>query len=206
MINFLLRTSNRPKGFKRMLDSIRSQDYKNYNLLVSADTDETVKYVKKENIKPLILNRIEKRDINHNPYNLYNNHLLDNVNDGWIMFGDDDDYLPNNTTFRKINDICKDTDTVYIFYMIDLQNGLVIPSHQSFGKKIQFGDIATPNFVFHSKWKNTARWQDKRGGDFLFIRDLINNNSGLLKINFVSLVTYVVDHRGMHGAKVDIKV
>jgi glycosyltransferase involved in cell wall biosynthesis len=204
MLNFLLRTSNRPKGFKRMLNSIQSQNYTDYNLLVTADDDYTEQYVKSYKINPIRVNNIPRRDENHNPYNLYNNVLLDKVNDGWIMFGDDDDYLPNPNTFNRISEICTDIDTLYIFSMVDLQNGLIIPSHKSFGKNINFGDIATPNFVFHSKWKNTSRWKDVRGGDFLFVRDLINNNRGILKINFVSLITYVVDHRGMHGAKVDI--
>jgi hypothetical protein len=187
-----------------MITSVYSQKHKDYRLIISADNEETAEYVKSYNISPIMISSIVRRDLNHNPYNLYNNRLMDEVKNGWIMFGDDDDYIPNPDTFGKIAGICKDIDTIYIFRMVDLQNGQVIPGFKTFGKAIQFGDIATPNFVFNAKWKDTARWQDKRGGDFMFIRDLINNNSGLLKLNFIDLVTYVVDHRGMHGVKVDI--
>jgi len=46
-INILTRTSGRPNCFKRCVDSIKSQTYKNINHIVGADDDASYEYASK---------------------------------------------------------------------------------------------------------------------------------------------------------------
>ena len=87
-INILTRTSKRPKGFKRHIENIRGQTYKNISHIVSSDDPETAKYVE-ENSHPNMLHvRINREDVIKNdnspkyntgkyfPANLYLNILM----------------------------------------------------------------------------------------------------------------------------------
>lgn len=65
LINILIRTSNRPNGFARIIDNIRSQTYKNYRIIVSVDNDETEEYVRKyKDVEYIRLEHVKKQHLN----------------------------------------------------------------------------------------------------------------------------------------------
>jgi glycosyltransferase involved in cell wall biosynthesis len=107
--NILIRSSSladhdkdRPNMLSRCIESIRSQSYQNVRLIVSSDNPDDV-----ENIKSLLtdddtLLELNREDIKTSVggarefYNLYCNILAREVDEGWLMFIDDDDYYVAN--------------------------------------------------------------------------------------------------------------
>ena len=199
MLHILLRTSDRPKGFNRTMNALRNQTDMNFKLLVTVDNAATKTYVEASQF-PCEIYEVKSEPrlhSNHNPYNLYVNTLIDNVKDGWYIVIDDDDIVHNDLV-ESINTTCTQDDAVYIFKINFM--GKPIPSH-SFGKSIAFGDISSPCIIMNSKNKNLARWKPVRGGDFNYIKDVVE--SGKLKIGFVDKVIYTVEKPGS-GKKEDI--
>lgn len=173
LLNILIRTSNRPEYFKQAIDSIISQDYKNYKIYVSYDKKESLEYLKNYNN----INIMEMNIINPNKYkfNLYNNYLMDKVNDGYILFLDDDDIYVHKNVFNIINDNLTSNDD-FLIWKFMRPDKLIYPINN-----IKLGTIDTTSFCFHSKFKNLARWDDKQCGDFRFVEMLLNKKKFKIK-------------------------
>ena len=107
IINILTRTSNRPFYFAECRNSIVNQSYKNIRHIVSVDDETSYKYVKENGLLDRDIIQIERPhriSLNHMPYNLYMNYLLQEVHQGWIMFLDDDDILfDTNSILTLVN-------------------------------------------------------------------------------------------------------
>lgn len=203
-LTILLRTSNRPHGFKRMLESIKSQTYlKNCNLIVSVDDDDSEKYVKEAGISGYIrFNREPRQHPSHNPYNLYFNHMISNVNNGWIYCVDDDDYLHDDRVFERMIQTLKDPNKIYIFKLLDIKGDKTLPSH-SFGEYLARGDISTQCFVVHSKHASRVKWRAIQAGDYFYIRDLIRI-MGFNSVKWIDDIIYTMDRRDGLGNRKDI--
>lgn len=201
LINILIRTSNRPKGFARMMNMIERQTYKNYRIIVSVDDDASELYVSKyKNLEYIRLNRIPRTEPEHCPYNLYFNELINQVTDGWIFFVDDDDALNGTQTLAKINANLKDPEKLYIFRM-KRPTG-IIPG-KNFGKDVVECDIATPNILVHSSKARLSKWPDRARGDFKYISGLVSE-MGKSSLEWVDEITYVVNTIGQ-GKRSDIR-
>lgn len=213
LINILTRTSNRPKGFEVCAKSISNQTYKNLKHIVSYDNQEDLSYI--NNFENIIKIKIDKEQIIINdkslkmdnpafwfsPHNLYCNELIDSVEDGWIMFLDDDDMLIDNKVLEEISLNIENEDTILIWQM-KYPTGRLLPDEQSFiNKTIRLGGIGSPCFLFHSKWKNEARWDAYKCGDFRFLEQLYNKipNKKWIKKPFIQL-----NNNGGLGKKQDI--
>lgn len=182
LINIITRTSNRPNAFKRNVQSVKNQTYKNYRHIVLYDEiDDYQKYLKNyDGIELHFVNKnkllndyngIELDDPNFwlTPYNLYCNVGLDLVKDGWIIFLDDDNYLLNETSLEEITKQLNDEDCAYI-WKIEYDDLSTIPSEKSFiDKKIILGDIDTQCITFHFKWAKYCKWDKYKCSDFRFI-------------------------------------
>ena len=199
MLHILLRTSDRPNGFNRTINALRNQTDHNFKLLVTVDNAATKSYVEASKFPCEIfeVQAATRTHPNHNPYNSYVNTLIDNVKDGWYIVIDDDDIVHNDLA-ESINKICTQDDAVYIFKINFC--GKHIPSY-SFGKGIAFGDVAAPCIIMNSKNKNIASWKPVRGGDFNYIKDIVE--SGKLKVAFADKVIYTVQKPG-GGRKEDV--
>lgn len=212
-INILTRTSNRPNGFKICGDSIKKQTYNNINHIVCYDNDSDLSYLNEFEINKFKIDRekIIKKDTSVNPnnpsfwfspHNLYCNELMDNVEDGWIMFLDDDDMLINNKVVEKIVSEIKNEDSILIWQM-RYPNGTKLPTADSFkSKRIVLGGIGSPCFLFHSKWKDEARWDAYKCGDFRFLNKLYNTipDNKWIKEPLIQL-----NNTGGYGNKIDLK-
>lgn len=212
-INILTRTSNRPKGFEVCANSIINQTYKDVNHVVAYDNEEDLSYIDKfENITKVKIDRQEiianDTSINPNnpnfwysPHNLYCNSMLDAVEDGWVMFLDDDDMLIDEDALEEIAFNIKDEDTIIVWQM-RYPTGMVLPDPQSFvNKQIRLGGIGSPCFLFHSKWKDEARWDAYKCGDFRFLEQLYNKipNKKWVRKPYIQL-----NNNGGFGKKQDI--
>ena len=200
MVNILLRTSNRPKGFNRVIESLKKQTDQNFNLIVSVDNNETENYVIASGYKCKIKKHkwVQRKHPDHNPYNLYVNTLINEVKLGWYIVIDDDDIIHDNMV-AAINTFCVNDDNVYIFKVGFI--GKDIPSY-SFGKSITFGDISSPCIVMNAKNKSIAKWKPIRGGDFHYINDIVESKK--LNVQWVDVKYYTIQTPG-GGRREDIK-
>tara|TARA_R110000851_G_scaffold158676_4_gene301749 strand:+ start:1174 stop:1830 length:657 start_codon:yes stop_codon:yes gene_type:complete len=212
-INILTRTSNRPKGFEICANSVKNQTYKNINHLVCYDNDGDLSYINDFDVNKIKIDRelIIKNDTSVNPnnpsfwvspHNLYCNELMDKVDDGWLMFLDDDDMLLNNTVIEEIVSNIVDEGTMLLWQM-RYPTGRLLPNEDSFkSETIRLGGIGSPCFLFHSKWKDKSRWDAYKCGDFRFLQKLYGEipNKKWIKKPLIQL-----NNSGGHGKKIDIE-
>ena len=103
----MIASYNNVSVFKRNLDTLFSQDYSNYRVLYTDDasTDGTyagvVRYIEERGLKDKII--VFRNDENRKAmYNQYN--MVHKCKDHEIVFTyDGDDWLPDNTVFKRLN-------------------------------------------------------------------------------------------------------
>lgn len=192
MLNILIRTHRRPGGFKRMMQSIEAQTYKNYKVYVSVDDDLTYQYVAAYGIDENYIVRIDRDNLDgltpksDAPYNLYFNLLLAKVKSGYVYCVDDDDILFDESSLSAIAGELKDKQTLYLFKMLWFGSG--IPAH-SFGIKPTAGDIGTPCFCCHIGLARKAVWGGGQISDWEYINEL---HSIAKEVKWVDKIVYNV--------------
>ena len=108
---------------------------------------------------------------------------MDKVEEGWVIFLDDDDFLIDKFSLEKMSKLIEDPDTLVIWQM-EYNNGRRIPSeHTIKNKKIILGDIGSECFIFHNKWIKTCRWDSYKCSDFRFIECLSKQIKNIKWIN-----------------------
>lgn len=178
VINILTRTSNRPNSFKRCRESIVNQTYKNIRHIVSIDNLADEEYVKSHGVEYFFMDKeaiSKETDIpdpktgNRFIYNLYLNHLINEVKGGWVFILDDDDYFADNNSVQKmVNAIKNPTDLV--LWQMKYPNGQVLPSLQELGMPPKLARISSQCFIVHSGIAKTIRWDGWKCGDFRFVQ------------------------------------
>jgi hypothetical protein len=148
--------------------------------LIITDDVNSVSYVKEiTGQEPIIVNKedIIKNDISPNPntgkyspHNLYLNTLNNEINEGWVMYLDDDDMLYSNTVIEEMVSNIECVNTMLIFQM-ETPTKSRIPKT----KTIRLGGIGSPCVLFHSKYKNFAVWDGWKCSDFRVINRLSIN-------------------------------
>ncbi len=196
-INILIRTSNRPDSFTKCINSILNQKYTNYHVIICYDKEDSKLYLdnykENEKIEYFPIN-IDNR--NKYKFNLYCNHLMDKVKDGYIMFLDDDDILCHDFVLNIINDHLK-TENDLLIWRFMRPDKLIYPKNIN---NIILGSIDTTCFCFHSNFKNLHKWGDKQCGDFYFITGLIKKKKFNIKsINYILTRTGYNDKIGNFG-------
>lgn len=173
--NILIRTSNRHFEFKRCLKSIYDQKYNNITLIISYDNDETIEYIKNENISfDHIFLDIRNHNISKFRYyqNLYCNYLLQYVKNGWVLFLDDDDEIISPNTLHKINNYIQKTnikeDNLLIFH--NYRNDKILKIKDK--NNPICGEVAISSYIFHSKYNNISLFNNNSNGDFHFFEKI----------------------------------
>ncbi|MDO5970565.1 hypothetical protein Q4Q35_12180 [Flavivirga aquimarina] len=207
--NVLTRTSNRPRGFHNCHQSIVNQTYKNVKHFVSYENEKDLDYI---NSYDLVKVKVSKTSsevlVNANnepfaPYNLFCNDLLDEVENGWILFLDDDDNFFHNKVLEElaIKIVKADEDTLFIWQM-RYPSGKVLPLSKHFkNEEIEINHIGSPCIAFHSKYKDSVRWDSWKRSDFRFINKLFNK---LAKKVWIKEVYIQINNHGDFGRKNDI--
>lgn len=193
MINILIRTSNRPNQFKTCVNSILNQSYQDFKIICCYDDIKSKEYINNYSDKRIFSYFINLDNCYHYKYNLYCNFLLNKVNNGWIMFLDDDDMLSNKETLDLISKYTNSNNNL-IFWKVLIKDKEIYPKNL---KKISMGEIANSGFCFHSSFKRYSNWICRRGSDFFFIKNLqskISFNNVLIKKTLVS--TQIGANRG----------
>ncbi len=207
LLNILIRTSNRPNYFARLLDNLEGQFYKNIKLIISADTPESADYAwqlshKRFNTTIHTSIRLERSENQTFPWNLYLNDLMSLVSDGWILFMDDDDGYAHQMALKLIADNIPDPESMLVWQM-RFPDGRLVPSPKHIGL-LPFSrkQIGMPCFAFHSKHKTKFRFDGMRAGDFRFAMQMLQH----LKVDWLELPLVQLDNYGNAGKNVDLKV
>jgi glycosyltransferase involved in cell wall biosynthesis len=177
LINILIRTSGRPNYFKECINSIYSQTYKNWNVIVGVDEKVSKNYTQPE--KCLMVeydysNYVYPEKPKNDEYgvgfkyNLYLNNLQKMVNDGYIIYLDDDDKLWDVNSLKRLVNVIKNENDL-IFWRVKFPNRLV-PSDNNFNKPPVLKDISGIGFAFHNKYK--IDWEPFKRGDYRVAKTL----------------------------------
>jgi hypothetical protein len=193
MINILIRTSGRPNAFKTCIDSIVTQSYRDFRLVISVDDAASGAYARR--IAPedativVIAPRVERdpsKDqshmglaLYHAPYNLYQNRLIAEVEDGFVMYLDDDDKLADGDSLGAIAAACVDVDAFVLWRVLIRSDGAagasaprVVPDDEHFGKEPTICHVSTIGFAFHAKYRHVAVWDELSCGDYRVAKKL----------------------------------
>lgn len=205
----LTRTSNRPEGFKRCFNSIKSQNYSKVKHIVSCDSKRDKSYLSEYDLSIITVEKKQKTskedkdNLTFAPYNLYCNELLQQVDEGWILFLDDDDFLIHNgvLTFlnRKLDSV--NEETILVFQM-RYPNGNVKPEAFFFDNKLIKKDhIGSPCVLVHSKIAKTIKWDEWKAADFRYIKKL---EAAVSKIIWIEQPLIQIGNYGDWGGRNDV--
>lgn len=213
LINILTRTSNRPNGFKLTRNSIEMQTYKNINHIISYDNEDDLNYLNQ--YSNLTLVKIDKNELiksdnsktpntgKYSPHNLYFNEMVKYVNDGWVLYIDDDDYFKDEYSIEKIvNEISKSDDDTLIFWQFRLGDNLILPKDLSKDNPPKLYSIGGETICFNYKYKDIVIWDGWKCSDFRIIDKLFNN---VPKFRFINEVLVIAPKPGL-GNKIDVNV
>lgn len=195
-VYILIRTSGRPKYFKTMMESVKSQTYKNIITIVHTD-DPRDTYIEGDIIvKGNRFSPLEGKA----PYNLYNNRLLDSIPEepGYYCFLDDDDMYTEPRAIEKFVSQCEE-DKINVCRVIRW-NKTIYPK-----KWKECNTFQTECFMLHTKHKNSARWWANEGGDHYYTGQLTRRDENPLEINWIDDLIVCEAQTGKgHGKRIDI--
>lgn len=210
MINILIRTSGRPKYFKRCIESIYSQTYKNWNIIVGVDDQESIKYVQPEKCK-LVTYDYSRFVYPPKPlgdeygvefkYNLYINELHKHTKDGYCLILDDDNILSKKDSLKIIVSNIKTNDDL-IFWKVNFNNRLV-PSDSNFGNIPVLFDIDSAGFIYQKNY--FIEWEPFKRGDYRMSSVLYNHTPNKIWIDDVLTSIQRPNGRGGMGKRDDLK-
>lgn len=186
LINFLIRTSYRPILFKRLIESINNQTHKDVNIIVSYDNDLALSYIPKECRKIKVYKNSEKLFW----YDEYINELKKEVNSGYFLIIDDDDFLISNTCIESLCKHLKGTSGLICQFS---RSGVLKPSNDLIKRNmIRRGKIGMPCLVLHHSLKDVANFDGSVGAaDYHWIKAV----SKRVRLKFIALVIAFADRR-----------
>ena len=194
LLNLLLRTHNRPLGFKRMLGSIKSQTYTDYRIIVSVDNEVTEKYVIDNGISDYI--KICPDPKHQFPADAYFNTMLAEVKEGYVWCVDDDDFVAHERVLEII--ACNVVQDKISIFKMQTANNSVLPGPGYFGSKVEVCHIGTPCFVVPIDIAKQVKWGGISGSDFFYIRDVVNL-VGYDHVLWVDEIIYKIDKPSQRG-------
>lgn len=207
----LTRTSGRPHFFQRCCASLNQQTYKNFKHLVCTDDRQSLAYIRDLGIEPILVNKIDKNvkisnPIMSSPYNLYLNHLYNYVDDGFVIFLDDDDEFESEKSLETIayalNSSKGPIDTL-LFWKVAFSNGLILPKIFD-NNFLRPRNVSGIGFAFHSKYIFSALWDEFKECDFRVAHKLSLVVPNKLSLNSVMTKIQRASGMGGFGSKDDL--
>lgn len=199
-INILVRTSNRPNHFAQCIQSIFEQSYQNFHVYVCYDKIESLDYLEQyeDNSQVTCFPVYVKSDQKYK-YNLYCNKLMDKVQDGYILFLDDDDKLVHKHVLAMLNGELGQNNETLVVGQFMRADKLIYPADIT--KDLILGEIAVSSVCFHHSLKRNIKWDDQPCGDFRFFSKVINPllRSNIKQCDIIIASTQFDDKIGHYG-------
>lgn len=203
--NIIVRTSNRPNAFSHCIHSIQKQDYPNINIVVTTDEPKGVEYTRGVEVRHLDMSHISsgirpKSNSNYGiPFksNRYIAEAQNRINDGYILILDDDDMFAAENSVSTI--MANVEENKLLVWRVDFKNK-VIPSNETFGKKIVMCDIASNGFCYHVKHKDLTDWGEWKRADYRTAKKL----SDSMPVKWLDAVLTKLQSNPGYGKRIDI--
>ena len=198
--NILIRTSKRPQMFKRCIESILSQIYKNYHVYVCYDTKDSLHYLKKYEKNAKITYFYNQSDSSEKyRFNLHCNALLQRVSSDYILFMDDDGMFTGNYCLNIIR--CNISPYKLLSWTFLRPDKLVAINNRGKQEDIRLGEIDTSSVCFHHSLKHLSSWDDQQYGDYRFFKPLFREcpSESKMVIPYTLTSTQFDDKIGNYG-------
>jgi hypothetical protein len=190
----ITRTASRPNLYRKCRDSVDllSSLFRVDHIAI-CDSPET-DYVDADRSTILRVDRVEKRDGGHFPYNLYINvahGYISRCEPGWVMYLDDDDFILPELERGLREKFVDRADTLYM-WRTEFPDGRILPRDKYWGKCINRNNVPSSSFMFHSSILrgHTYSWTDRRGGDFRMLEKLFSNVERKVWVDVVGTKVY----------------
>ena len=176
MINILIRTHDRPEKFRKCIQSIEGQTYKDWRIIISADNDKAERWVKPYGYEYIRTDKIKYRKIKEQSrlkkhFNLYLNTLQDKAKEGFIIYMDEDIIMKTENSLQLIADNAKEDKLLIYRFRIRLDRWSR-PEDKYWKKRPQRTHINTGSFCHPAKHK--VIWRGISAGDYFAVSDLYN--------------------------------
>lgn len=169
-LTVVIRTHDRPEAFRTCIESVRRQTHKNIDIVVGVDTPGSYDYVLPYNVTRIVKCEPRERTSNTDfPANGYISNLVKDINDGYILILDDDNYLADPQGVEKL---FRQIDKEWCVYMIRYRyaDGRKFPNDSQFARKvIENGGVDWASHVFHARFKNVSESKPLYNGDYHWI-------------------------------------
>lgn len=161
LINILIRTSNRPKQFSNLLDSIIKQDYPNIRLIIGYDKIEALRYIPK-GLETVFVSADHTLPFY---YDCYLNDMMQLIDEGYIWCVDDDETVNPN--------VISQFPLEGPGFILQLQRQkTIVPQNLNFS----IGLIGMPCMIIHHTLKNEAKISGHGRGDSYWIREILSKH------------------------------
>lgn len=202
-LHILMRTSNRPIYFQKAIESILEQTYWNYDVTICYDKKESLSYLEPyKHYDKIRYFYIEETCEDKYKFNLYCNELMKKINDGYILFLDDDNIYLGNRCFEIINYHLRDNDMIIWKFL--RPDKLVYPSNEH---SLKLGEIDTSMVCFHHRLQEKSSWGSKQYGDYSFYKPLFEDEHVKKElVNHIMTATQFNNKIGNYGETEEIKV
>ena len=202
-LHILMRTSNRPIYFQKAIESILEQTYWNYDITICYDKKESLSYLEPyKHHEKIQCFHVEETCEDKYKFNLYCNELMKKINDGYILFLDDDNIYLGNRCFEIINYHLRDNDMIIWNFL--RPDKLVYPSNED---SLKLGEIDTSMVCFHHRLQEKSSWGSKQYGDYSFYKPLFEDEYVKKElVNHIMTATQFNNKIGNYGEIEEIKV
>jgi hypothetical protein len=189
MIHVLTRTNNRPNKFKLCAESVAMQTIECRHTTISEDQ-----------YPPYVLgyNNIDSIVLPKNEFEHYNQYLDWAMQDGgqsgdyFACLDDDDFYLWPDSLEIAMNE---GQGADLIIWRVNASNNVIVPRDMS-KQQVTFGDISGIGFLVKKGSFKNAKFGNKLGGDYNFLKDAVKECKSVKWINKVLSSTNPLDTYG----------
>lgn len=180
MIYVITRTNNRRNKFAVCAESVQAQSIECEHVTISEDVlpDYLEKY---KGISNVVIN---KSDFSH--YNEYLDWAMANmgVDGDYFAFLDDDDFYTSPDSLKIAMEQGNGHDL--ILWRVNASNNVIVPRLDSFKKNlVKFGDISGIGFLVCKGSFTSAKFGNKLGGDYNFLKDAVKECKRVKWVNKV---------------------
>ena len=184
----LIRTSKRPNYFGKCIQSIKSQVYRNYSVIISTDDRESWHYIQNQKAQLILQEKtsLEQQPsdyLSENelasgefgfyfPFNKYFDKMYEKCRGDYILHLDDDDDLSDQNAFLELATNIGERKNIFPIWRVQFP-GTVIPSFRSWGIKPALKDISGIGYLVPTT--HIENWRPWKLGDFRLANSLHNN-------------------------------
>lgn len=195
--NIVIRTHNRSEMFDICYESVLDQTHKNYNIYIIYQDIDSDSYVLSYAAENTYIFEGKKSSEETNFYDDYCNQILPYINEGWLIYLDDDNKLVNSDVLSFIdNEIGSNPSSKIITTGFARADNVIYPDITN----PTLGKLDTANFCIRNDIKNYSEWTTGQNGDYYYFSKLIKMfNKNITETEFISVNVQYKDRIANYG-------